>query len=196
MGVIFQRASIKTVISVEVLDNDGNGKPIGTGFLLLTPNAHVVLVTAKHVITDDKGQPIRQMAYRLNDRNNKSRLVPEVHARQHAGPWFLSETADVACRLIVWGDTTEFTVSKYEQLLRKDVLKPAAPLLVPGFPLGLRSEEHTDPIVHRGNVGGWRSRISLLMPFCSPETAEALFFMYRPLGSVEVSSHHSSTRIK
>jgi hypothetical protein len=79
--------------------------------------------------------------------------------QKHAESWFLLNSDDVACRVIVWKDTSHFTVSRYDQLLNMDKLKPAVPILIPGFPLGLRSEKHAEPIVRSGIVAKQIPRI-------------------------------------
>src|SRR6185295_13631683 len=58
----FRQQWLKSVVSVEQADNATNARPIGTGFLLLTPKKHVVVVTAKHLIVDERGKPIPNLA--------------------------------------------------------------------------------------------------------------------------------------
>ena len=49
---------------------------MGTGFLVGTPNKHIALVTAKHVVFDHEGKGgiVPDLAYRLNDKKERSRL--------------------------------------------------------------------------------------------------------------------------
>jgi len=158
---------LKTLVSVEQISgtNTADGKlqarSVGTAFLVSTPtgptnNAGIVgqrliLVTAKHVVTEPQGTLKPNLAYRLNNRSTNSDLVPETHMQQYAGNWFSSANYDVACRFIVFGDPDVKTFS-LEMFLSQKSIRPGAPVLVIGFPLGLRSEVYAVPIVRRGSV--------------------------------------------
>lgn len=152
---VFYQDWLKSLVSIEVLNEKGEGKPIGSGFLVQTPQNHVALVTAKHVVFENNGNgPLRNsLAYRLNNKKGKSILVSEVHtAEQTKSDWLRSKEADVACRLIVWGDEADFLTIPYSMFLPAEQIHSGAPVFIIGFPLGLRSEEYATPIVRRGIV--------------------------------------------
>ena len=145
---------LDTVVSIEVLQGGGKGKPIGTGFLVKHPAGQTVLVTAKHVIVKPNSTSlIENLAYRLNIRGKPSHLFPADFAPHIGSKWFRSEEYDVAVKFIAFfKDITELKTIPYEFFLPKDRVRPGANILVAGFPLGLRSEEHASPIVRRGIV--------------------------------------------
>ena len=164
---------LKTLVSVERVTgtNATNGKlnaePIGSAFLVNTPSNHVLLVTAKHVIAGPDGSLKPNLAYRINNRSTNSDLTPESHMKQHAGDWFFSTNADVACRFIVFGDP-DMKGFPLTSFLPQRVIRPGAPVLVIGFPLGLRSETYAVPVVRRGIVARADEGGSLLDAFSFP----------------------------
>jgi len=125
---VFNQQWLKGIVSIEIHDAQGKGTPIGSGFLLLTPN--------KHIATD-----------------GKSILFPDtvVTARLKSG-WFRSETTDVACRLIVREDISDFVTIPYSLFLPTRQMESGAPLFIIGFPLGLRSDQYATPIVRRASI--------------------------------------------
>lgn len=145
---------LETVVSIEVLQPEGKGKPIGTGFLVNHPTGQAVLVTAKHVILKPKTtSSIDNLAYRLNIKGKPSHLFPADFAPHIGSKWFCSEEHDVAVKFIAFfKDITELKVIPYDFFLPKNRIQPGAGILVAGFPLGLRSAEHASPIVRRGIV--------------------------------------------
>jgi hypothetical protein len=161
---MFSEQWLDTVVSVEQLTSqkqpDGTIKmvpaPIGTGFIVETKNQHLVLVTAKHVVTDfaDSNQRIRKnLLYRINQREGPAYLLEDLQLEEKGrGNWFLSTTHDVACRFLDWKATSKFRVVTQDKFLPKTQLQTGANLLVLGFPLGLRSEEHPNPIARKGIV--------------------------------------------
>lgn len=158
---------LKTIVSVEQITgtNASDGKlqarSIGTGFLVGMPSAktnavgqtafQIVLVTAKHVVTERSETLKSNLAYRLNNRSTNSDLISESHMEHYAGRWFFSANNDVACRFIVFGDPDVKTFS-LDMFLRQQSIRPGAPAYIIGFPLGLRSESYTVPIVRRASV--------------------------------------------
>jgi len=152
---VFNQQWLKAIVSVEVLDSQGKGTPIGTGFLLQTPNKHIALVTAKHVVYENegKGPLLQNIAYRLNRTDGKSILFPDkaVTAKLRSG-WFRSETNDVACRLILRENISDFVTIPYSLFLPTGQMEAGAPLFIIGFPLGLRSDQYATPIVRRASI--------------------------------------------
>lgn len=152
---VFNQQWLKGIVSIEVLDAQGKGTPIGTGFLLETPNKHIALITAKHVVYENegKGPLLQNIAYRLNRTDGKSILIPdEVATAQLKSGWFHSETNDVACRLIVREDISDFVTIPYSLFLPTRQMESGAPLFIIGFPLGLRSDQYATPIVRRASI--------------------------------------------
>ncbi|MBC8458915.1 MAG: trypsin-like peptidase domain-containing protein [Deltaproteobacteria bacterium] len=145
---------LDTVVSIEVLKAGGKGKPIGTGFLVRHPTGLTVLVTAKHVILKQNSTSlIDNLAYRLNIKGKPSHLFPADFAPHLGSKWFRSEEHDVAVKFIAFfKDITELKTIPYDFFLPKERIRPGANILVAGFPLGQRSEEHASPIVRRGIV--------------------------------------------
>lgn len=152
---VFNQQWLKAIVSIEVLDAQGKGTPIGTGFLLQTPNKHIALITAKHVVYENEGRGalLQSIAYRLNRKDGKSILFPDsgVSAKLSSG-WFRSETTDVACRLILREDTSDFVTIPYSLFLSTQQMEAGAPLFIIGFPLGLRSDQYATPIVRRACI--------------------------------------------
>jgi len=144
---------LKTVVSIEVAVEKDKTKPIGTGFLVSHPSGLIALVTAKHVVSDKTGKLKSRLAYRLNSKNGDSLLFNDAGVTKVAGPWFLSEKHDVAFRFIVLAkDRSEIGTFATDMILSTDQVRPGAPILIAGFPLGLRSEEHAVPILRGGIV--------------------------------------------
>ena len=152
---VFNQQWLKGIVSIEIHDAQGKGTPIGTGFLLETPSKHIALVTAKHVVYENegKGPLLQNIAYRLNRTDGKSILMPDMVAtEQLKSGWFRSETNDVACRLIVREDISDFVTIPYSLFLPTQQMESGAPLFIIGFPLGLRSDQYATPIVRRASI--------------------------------------------
>jgi len=156
---VFKQSWLKSVISVEQVQEDPKEEhakyaPIGTGFLIASPNKHIVLITAKHVIIDKKTQKTREnLAYRLNDKKGHSIIVTEEGLRKGAvGSWYLSSDRDVACRFMFVPTTSDLLQIPLSSFLEAKYVQPGAPVLLLGFPLGLRSENYAKPIVRQGIV--------------------------------------------
>lgn len=152
---VFNQQWLKALVSIEICKDPNKPEPRGTGFLVRTPNNHIALVTAKHVVFDrqGKGSLIPNLAFRLNDKKEKSSLIldNDVNRVVKSG-WIKSEKFDVACRLIVRKDTTDFITILYSMFLPVKQLQAGAPLFIIGFPMGMRSEEYATPIVRRAIV--------------------------------------------
>jgi hypothetical protein len=156
----FNQNWLKSIISIEVIekntqDNTEKHMPIGTGFLILSQNKHLILVTAKHVILDKKTGSIRNnLAYRLNDKKGDNLLVKEEELKRfEIGSWFLSGDKDLACRFISFAETSDLSaIPKDTFLLEQESTQVGAPILLLGFPLGLRSEKYALPIARSGII--------------------------------------------
>ena len=71
---MFNLSWLKCIVSIEQLDSPTNSHPIGTGFILLSPDNHCIVVTAKHVILKDDGSLNGLLAWRLNEKTYASDL--------------------------------------------------------------------------------------------------------------------------
>ncbi len=56
LTTFFNQQWLKTVVSIEMINDKKEIKPIGTGFLIKTDNNHILLVSAKHVVSDENNQ--------------------------------------------------------------------------------------------------------------------------------------------
>ncbi|MFP4475513.1 MAG: serine protease [Desulfatibacillaceae bacterium] len=150
----FNQKWLAAVVSLEILREDADPKPVGTGFLVRTPDRHILLVTTKHVILGRDGKLLEGLAYRLNDLSGKSILVEDAPLRkQGLGGWFLAPEVDIACRFIGWRRTSEIAAIPLDAFLSYKDVQAGTPLLVLGFPLGLRATDHANPIARKGMAG-------------------------------------------
>jgi len=145
---------LKSIISIEALNDSGAWIPQGTGFLMRSPQNHSVLVTAKHVIIDTAGSVRSDLGYRVNRKEGTYYVISDSLLTAHAGPWLLSQTFDVAVRIFGVKKKSDSDVESLPQDRLRNIerLKAGALVLVPGFPLGFRSEKYADPVVRRGVV--------------------------------------------
>ncbi|MFH0780804.1 MAG: serine protease [Pseudomonadota bacterium] len=152
---VFNQRWLKALVSIEMQLDNGDAKPVGTGFLVRTPGNHIALVTAKHVVYSDqgKGQLTQKLTYRLNDAKGESILVSDDYATNFfKSGWLPSMKYDLAIRLIVRSDTSDLLQIEYSDFLSVEHVQAGAPLFIVGFPLGMRSEKYATPIVRRGLV--------------------------------------------
>lgn len=166
---MFNERWLDAVVSVEQLAPQRqpdrsikiNPAPIGTGFIVQTKNKHLVLVTAKHVATeyaateaaDSQLQVKKDLRYRLNEKEGPAYLINDQELEKKGlGKWFLSNKHDIACRFLEWKETSKFAVITQADFLQRADLQVGAQLLVLGFPPGLRSPEHPNPVARRGMV--------------------------------------------
>jgi hypothetical protein len=155
MTAVFNQKWLKALVSIEICQDDDKAKPIATGFLVETPNKHIALVTAKHVVFADQGNGalIPNIAYRLNDKEERSSLILEHDATSLLkSGWIKSDKFDLACRLIVRKHTTDFMTIPYSMFLPVKQLQAGAPLFIIGFFLGMRSEKYATPVLRRAIV--------------------------------------------
>jgi hypothetical protein len=165
----FNEDWLKTVVSLEVITENGKAKPIGTGFLIESPNKHIILITAKHVILDESGRILQNLAYRLNDKEGKSIILTDEHiTKLRTGSWFLSENNDVACRFILRKKTSDVINIPLSIFLVSKELNIGAPLVILGFPLGLRSEDYAIPIARKAMVARADPKLIIVDGFVFP----------------------------
>ncbi|TKB74322.1 MAG: trypsin-like peptidase domain-containing protein, partial [Nitrospira sp.] len=148
----FNQQWLDTVVSIEVTDSQKELQSIGTGFLVRTANKHIVLVTAQHVIQGPFPAGSR-LAYRLNSQGGGSAIVWDDELPKGLASWFNAPASDVACRFIAWPDSATLVTLTPDNFIADGALSAGAPVLVLGFPLGLRSADHPRPIARHGIVG-------------------------------------------
>jgi hypothetical protein len=148
----FDENWLKAVVSIEVMTNPTNSSPIGTGFLLTTQCNHIILVTAKHVVENREGTIRTDLAYRINRKNATSYLLGDTGVVPSLGNWLVSTNADVALRFISWEDRSDFAPMPMYVMLPQKSIQAGAPLVILGFPMGLRSEEHSVAVLRKGVI--------------------------------------------
>jgi len=165
---MFNTVWLKSIVSVEQLDSPTNSHPIGTGFILQSPQNHLILVTAKHVILNGDGTLNTQLGWRLNEKTNASDLVSDQFDASFLGGWFISSNADLACRFMGYANESDFLPIPTSLLLRQKNLEVGAHVLILGFPMGLRSERYTTAIARSGIVARSDSDELMLDSFVFP----------------------------
>jgi len=149
---MFNASWLKCVVSIEQLDSPTSSHPIGTGFILLSTNGHMILLTAKHVVLNGDGNLNTQLAWRLNQKTNASELISDQLQATLTGRWFVSSNSDLACRFISYRNESDFKIIPTSLLLSQKNLAVGAHVLILGFPMGLRSEKYTTAIARSGMV--------------------------------------------
>jgi hypothetical protein len=147
----FNSGWLDTVASIEIQDANQKRQSIGTGFLVETPNKHVALVTAKHVIARAFPTGAR-LVYRLTTQEGIPLELWEDELSKIAGGWVQS-SLDLALRLLPSPKGTKITPLTAAHFIPQDTLTAGAPLFILGFPLGLRTDDQPKPITRRGIVG-------------------------------------------
>lgn len=145
------KEEISFTVPIEQIGADSKGTPIGTGFLVGHTNGLIALVTAKHVIWEN-GAVRPNLAYRLNNTSGQSDLIADSHAQLFAGKWFVSEQTDVAIRFIVFSNESKMGVIPMNALIERKNVRYGAPVYVLGYPMRLRSEKESIPILRKGVV--------------------------------------------
>jgi Trypsin-like peptidase domain len=149
---MFNAAWLKCVVSIEQLDSPTTSHPIGTGFILQSPQNHLILITAKHVVLNGDGTLNIQLGWRLNEKTNASDLISDQFDTSFLSGWFISSNADLACRFIGYANESDFLPIPTSLLLPQKNLEVGAHVLILGFPMGLRSERYTTAIARSGIV--------------------------------------------
>lgn len=186
----FNQEWLKTLVSIEVSEPNKDARPIGSGFLVLTPSKRIALVTAKHVVFDmDKGGTQRPwLAYRMNRKEGRSDLLTEAEVGKYTpASWFKSDTYDVACRLMIWREISDLKAIEYSQFLVTPKIEPGAPIHIIGFPMGLRSKEYAVPILRRGMIAHTASGTLLADGFVFPGNSGGPV-VYAPEGTIRSST--------
>lgn len=145
----FNENWLNAIISIETRDKENKFYHQGTGFLVKTEKGKIILVTASHVIKDKQN-----LQYRRTDVENEEIIITDSElANAGAGRWFFSENYDLACRLFGWPSEKKApTVIPINKTLPTESLQPGAPLLVLGFPSGLKAEFYNKPLARQGMI--------------------------------------------
>lgn len=160
---------LDAVVSIERLPVAGKEAPIGTGFVVVSTRNHLILVTTKHVIHDDDGKLLGDLAYRLNRTGSSSQLLKDADLVQAGGgSWFVSQHDDVAVRFLPIVQGASIKAIPLDRFIEEPQVEAGTPLAALGFPMGLRSVDHAMPIARRGMVGRVDSTVVLADLFVFP----------------------------
>ena len=111
----------------------------------------------------------KNLAYRLNEKNGNSILFPVSLAETVNGSsWFLSKNADVACLFAAFKSSSDIKSIPAKFILDNSNIRDGAPVVVPGFPMGIRSEKYSNPIVRSGNIASCDSLNTIIDAFVFP----------------------------
>lgn len=145
---------LDTVVSIERLSAEGRETPVGTGFIVASSRNHLMLISARHVVTDAEGRLLGDLAYRLNRPGGASLLIRDTDL-MHAGGghWFVSQQDDIAARFLPVLAGASIKAIPLERFVDEAQVKAGTPLAALGFPLGLRSVDHAKPIARSGMIG-------------------------------------------
>ncbi|MBI9073932.1 MAG: trypsin-like peptidase domain-containing protein [Desulfatibacillum sp.] len=149
----FNQKWLDTVVSIEIAKNDTDAMAAGTGFLVLTENKHILLITAKHVVVNEEREIRKNMAYRFNIQGGDSMLIPDANMESKGlGRWYVSGPHDLACRFVSIKGNFEATAIPQSLFLARHEVQAGAPIMILGFPLGLRSLGNSKAIARGGMV--------------------------------------------
>ncbi len=150
----FDQQWLDTVVSIERLMQGTKEVPVGTGFIVSTARNHLLLVTAKHVIQDEKGKLLSNLAYRLNQVGGTSQLLKDVDLVESGiGTWFEAPQHDFAVRFVPVVQGASVKSIPLDRFIEQTQVEAGTTLAALGFPLGLRSVDHALPIARRGMIG-------------------------------------------
>jgi len=154
MTSYFNSELLKATVSIEIKVKN-TYRPVGTGFILGTNNKHLILVTAKHIIINENNELINNLYYRLNEIDSNSAVFKTNYPpkyKQNNG-WFISDKYDLALRFIsFYADKSEFTYMDSSFFLDSKYLSPTTDVIILGYPMGLRAEKYSTPIVRKGII--------------------------------------------
>jgi len=162
----FNEKWLGAVVSIESAA-DG---PLGTGFFVRTDKTDVILVSAAHVVRDRKGDLRKDLRYRRSDLDGTDALVSDLElTKADLGTWVFSNSSDLAARRFGWRVGVEGPPTVPDShFMNMQLIDVGAPLLVLGFPTGLRSTTHKDPIARHGIVARTGSEGLMVEAFVFP----------------------------
>jgi S1-C subfamily serine protease len=161
----FNERWLDAVVSIESGDT-----PVGTGFLVAGCPDRTLLVTAAHVVRNENKELVPKLGYRRSDlAASDSRVSEEDTLKANVGGWYFSDTSDLAARVFAWRKSSgPPPVVDTAQFIEPELLNIGAPVLVLGFPLGLRSSTHNQPVARHGIVAGRGKEGLLIEAFVFP----------------------------
>jgi S1-C subfamily serine protease len=188
----FNQQWLKSVVSIERYYDKNKFKPIGTGFLISSENNNMLLVSAKHVVTDDKGRVKNGLVYRINLQDEKSIVIEDKELiGMGGGNWFLSKSADLAVRFMPSSKKADVLKIPQNLFLKEKNVQPGTPSLMLGFPMGLRSEKYATPIVRRAVVALKRSDYFIIDGFAFPGNSggPVLYMPAHQIGGIKLNNY-------
>jgi hypothetical protein len=138
------------------------------------------------VILEGSGQIKPLLTYRFNEKTNASDLLNDDLLSMNFGNWFISSNSDLACRFIPYLPNSDIIVCPYSFLLPSKLVDVTAPVVILGFPMGLRSERYATPIARHGIVARSDSGELMLDCFVFPGNSGGPVF-YSPVIKVGVN---------
>lgn len=127
-------------------------------------NSYFVLITAKHVLDDIKGD-YANIHLRKKVGTRYERLIHRIQIRKDDKPiWVSHPTADVAAlHVSIPKNSHIFSSKKYvstalladDTLLKKHEVQPGDELMVLGYPLGAESNQSGFPILRSGRIASY-----------------------------------------
>jgi hypothetical protein len=190
----FNQQWLKCVVSIEHKSNDEEIKPIGTGFLVASQSGHMLLVTAKHVVSDKDGKIKNGLVYRINLKEGNSTLLNDSDlVRVGAGNWFVSKKSDAALRFMAFSQKSDILKIPPNLFLKNENVEPGTPALILGFPMGLRSEEYATPIVRRAVVALKEEKYFMIDGFAFPGNSggPVLYMPAHQIGGLTLNNYIS-----
>ena len=190
----FNQQWLKCVVSIENRVSEEEIKPIGTGFLVASQNEHMLLVTAKHVISDNNGKIKEGLVYRINLKEEKSTIINDKDLiKLGEGNWFLSKTSDAAVRFMPHNQKSDILKIPAKFFLKKENVEPGTPALILGFPMGLRSEEYATPIVRSAVVALKEKAYFIVDGFAFPGNSggPVLYMPTHQIGMIKLNNYIS-----
>ncbi len=188
----FNQQWLKAVVSIETINDKKEIKPIGTGFLIQTDNNHILLVSAKHVVSDENNQIKKALAYRINLQSGKSKIVSDEDlVKTGGGSWFLSKSADVAVRFMYRYPDSDVMTIPQNMFLKDENVQPGTPSLILGFPMGLRSDDYATPILRSSLVALKAPNYYMLDGFAFPGNSggPVVYMPAHQIGGIQLSNY-------
>ena len=100
----FDKKWLKSVVSIEKMakrEGELKSTPIGSGFLIQSPNKNIVLVSTKQVVFDESQNLIEGLHFQVGKAKTINRAISNQEANKKGyGDWFISNSTDAALRLI------------------------------------------------------------------------------------------------
>jgi len=192
LTTFFNQQWLKAVVSIEVINDKREVKPIGTGFLIQTDNNHILLVSAKHVVNDESNQIKKGLAYRINLQSGKSKIISDESLfKAGCGSWFLSKSADVAVRFLYRYPDSDVITIPQAMFLKDENVQPGTPSLILGFPMGLRSDDYAMPILRSSLVALKTPDYYILDGFAFPGNSggPVVYMPSHQIGGIKLSNY-------